>query len=407
MHIAFNHINRSEGKDQFLWNIATDAVINAFLMEDGLPIPEGGVNIPWASKYNAEELYNVIKKNSELAQKLIDEIRKNNPDFGKNNGAGHASHGRWDPNAKKKQQQGQSSGGQGQKENNSDDKENKNGQGSGNEKDKDKQNGQGSGSEKDKEKEKNGQGNGESEEERRRRKRIENEQKEFEQEGEKNAFDKNNKDKKEQLEQMKDDINNNACHQAGNQAGEYQRRVGAIGKKSHLVDWRYFLRESIKYDLDWSYKNATIEDGVLRANLEDIPRPEVEIVLDTSGSIDAELLKNFLRECKNIMTTSKVKVGCFDTKFYGFHEIRNEYDIEHMPFEGGGGTDFNAAVGAFTKKTVNRIIFTDGYAPMPRTPMRAIWVVIGDDPIKPEGGKVIYVKRSEFDRKYNHLLIKK
>ena len=29
-HIAFNHILRSEGKDHQIWNIATDAVINAF-----------------------------------------------------------------------------------------------------------------------------------------------------------------------------------------------------------------------------------------------------------------------------------------------------------------------------------------------------------------------------------------
>ncbi len=372
-HIAFNHINRSKDKDHELYNIASDAVINAFLMEDGLPIVEGGINFPWASKYNADELYEVLKKNNELAKKMIDEIRKQNPDFGKNNGAGHASHGRWDPN--QKQQKGSSKGGKGQ---------------SGDDKDKQQEGSQ-----------------GESEEERRRKKRIANEQKEFEEEGEKNAFDKNRKDKKEELEKMKEDISNNACHQAGNQAGEYQRRVGEIGGKSRIVDWRYYLRESIKYDLDWSYKNATIEDGVLRANLEDIPRPEVEIVLDTSGSIDEQLLKNFLRECKNIMTTSKVKVGCFDTKFYGFHEVRNEYDIEHMPFEGGGGTDFDVAVGAFTKKTVNRIVFTDGYASMPKQPMRVIWVVIGDHTINPDGGKVIYVNRRDLDKKYNNYLIKK
>jgi predicted metal-dependent peptidase len=105
------------------------------------------------------------------------------------------------------------------------------------------------------------------------------------------------------------------------------------------------------------------------------------------------------------MSTSKVKVGCFDTKFYGFHEVRNEYDIEHMPFEGGGGTDFDVAVNAFSRKTVNRIIFTDGYADMPKKPVRAIWVVIGDHTINPDGGKVIYVDRKMLDKK--HYLVKK
>lgn len=413
-HIAFNHIKRSKDKEQLLYNIATDAVINAFLMEDGLPITEGGVNIPWAKNFNADELYEILKHNRDLAQKLIDKLMEQNPDFAKNCGAGHASHGKWDPNAKKKKGNSGSSQGDGEEEKKKKGNGQNNGEGeeSDNEKKK-KGQGQGNGDKEEEnkdDKKKDGQGDGEgeeSEEERKRKKRIANEQKEFEEEGEKDAFNKNRKEKKDQLEKMKDDIQKQSSHQAGTQAGEYQRKVGEIGKSSRLVDWRYYLRESIKYDLDWSYKNATIEDGVLRANLEEFTKAEVEIVLDTSGSIDSELLKNFLRECKNIMRTSKVKVGCFDTKFYGFHEIRNEYDIEHMKFEGGGGTDFDVAVNAFTNKVVNRIVFTDGYADMPKKTVRAIWVVIGDARINPDGGKVIYVSRSDFDRKYANRLIKK
>ena len=56
-HIAFDHIFRSEGKDKDLWNIATDSVINSFLKQDGLPIVEGGVDIPEAINYDAEEMY--------------------------------------------------------------------------------------------------------------------------------------------------------------------------------------------------------------------------------------------------------------------------------------------------------------------------------------------------------------
>ena len=413
-HIAFNHIKRSKDKEQELYNIATDAVINAFLMEDGLPNIEGGIDIPWAKNYNADELYEILKNNRDLAKKLIDKLMEQNPNFGKNNGAGHASHGKWDPNAKTKKGSSGSSGnndqkqkGKGQQSDGEDEDENekKNGKGQ-NGDDKDKK-GEGKDGDQDKKGKKGSGEDEESEEERRRKKRIANEQKEFEEEGEKKAFNKNKKEKRDQLEKMKEEVQKETSHQAGSQAGEYQRRVGDIGKSSRIVDWRYYLRESIKYDLDWSYKNASIEDGVLRANLEEFTKAEVEIVLDTSGSIDAELLKNFLRECKNIMRTSKVKVGCFDTKFYGFHDIRNEYDIEHMKFEGGGGTDFDVAVGAFTNKVVNRIVFTDGYAPMPKKPVRAIWVVIGDTEIHPEGGKVIYLNRHEFDKKYANRLIKK
>lgn len=40
-HIAFNHILRSKDKDKETWNIASDAVINAFLQKDGLPLIKG------------------------------------------------------------------------------------------------------------------------------------------------------------------------------------------------------------------------------------------------------------------------------------------------------------------------------------------------------------------------------
>ena len=55
-HIAFNHILRSKGKDEKLWNIATDAVINQFLKRDGLEIVKGGIDIEDAINYDVEEL---------------------------------------------------------------------------------------------------------------------------------------------------------------------------------------------------------------------------------------------------------------------------------------------------------------------------------------------------------------
>ena len=126
--------------------------------------------------------------------------------------------------------------------------------------------------------------------------------------------------------------------------------------------------------------------------------PLTEILLDTSGSISETLLKNFLRECKNILITSKVKAGCFDTKFYGFYPIRNLNDIDNMPFKGGGGTDFDVAVNAFSKRVENKIIFTDGCAPLPKKYLDAIWVVFGRDEFHPKGGKVIYINEEELKR---------
>ena len=126
--------------------------------------------------------------------------------------------------------------------------------------------------------------------------------------------------------------------------------------------------------------------------------PETEIVLDTSWSVDDELLRNFLRECRNILQRSRVWAGCFDTVFYGFHEIRTEEDIEQMPLEGGGGTDFNAAAGAFSLRVDNRIIFTDGEADMPGEALDAVWMVYGDKAIDPPGGRVIHITEEQLER---------
>ena len=179
---------------------------------------------------------------------------------------------------------------------------------------------------------------------------------------------------------------------SGNAVRQDERDVGDIGSAPPFIDWRLLLQDTINYGVDWSYTNAVLEDGIVRPVLEEIPVPETEIVLDTSWSVDEELLRNFLRECRHILSFSRMKAGCFDTVFYGFHDIRTEKDIEEMEFMGGGGTDFDAAAGAFTFRVDNRIIFTDGQAPVPDRYLKAIWVVYGDEKIEPPGGTVIYVR---------------
>ncbi len=402
-HIAFNHILRSEGKDHELWNIATDGVINQFLKRDGLKMAPGGVDMAEAINYDAEQLYEKLlqekqqgqqqsgqgnsqqnqqqpqsqqenretqnqERNQENKQQSSDgeqsggESEKNSQKEDKSKqDVGHDTHSMWEQAVKKHKEQQEKT----------DKKENLLDKLLGKDK-------------KDKEKTE-----------------LEKKQEELESMGEKDAFKKNLKDKKKQLEELKEAISKQAS-QAGTSTNRDIRTVNDIGTAKPLIDWRYVLRETIKYDVDWSYKNATLEDGVVSANLEEQPMPETEIVLDTSGSINEVLLKNFLRECKNILQHTKLKVGCFDTEFYGFHEIRTEEDIEKMQFEGGGGTDFDVAVGAFSRRVENKIIFTDGEASMPDMPLVAIWIVFGGKRINPKGGKVIHVDDEQLERLYNY-----
>ena len=56
-HIAFNHINRCKNKDERVWNLATDAVINAFLKKDGLKLVKSAIMVEDAINYDVESLY--------------------------------------------------------------------------------------------------------------------------------------------------------------------------------------------------------------------------------------------------------------------------------------------------------------------------------------------------------------
>ena len=430
-HIAFNHILRSEGKDHQIWNIATDAVINAFLKRDGLKMIDGGVDIAEAINYDAEQLYEKLLEEKQQQQQSQGGSGENQNEQNQNGQSQNSQ------NQESQQQNGQSGGGSSGEEQ-PDQKEQTGGQSGGSSSEQSEQQEKGSSTggtsgEQDeheetkedvghdthsmwedavkKHKEEQSKGkkkeslfdklfNKDKTEKKEDKTEVEKKQEECEGLGEKDAFKKNLEEKKRELEELKEAIAKQAT-QAGTTTNRDIRTVTDIGRAKPLIDWRYVLREAIKYDVDWSYRNAYIEDGVVSANLEEQPMPETEIVLDTSGSINEVLLKNFLRECKNILQHSRVKVGCFDTEFYGFHEIRTEEDIENMRFQGGGGTDLDVAVGAFSRRVENKIIFTDGEASMPEKPMDAIWIVFGGTRINPRGGRVIDITEEQLERLYS------
>ena len=410
-HIAFDHINRSENKDKEVWNIATDAVINAFLKKDGLKLINGTVDMPEAINYDAEELYNIlIKKKNESNENESNNQNENNDSSNQNeNHKGPSNHAMWEVKIKEKNSnqngssnnqdnkndnsnQNGSSNNQDNKNDNSNQNGNENNQSNQDEKDdlNNKSNtdkGRSNVDNKDGKSDANNQKNSKVKENIERNKRM----------GERKVFEQNRIERKKQLEELRDNLAKQMTG-AGTSTNESNLKVEDIGVAKPLIRWRRLLKENINFNVDWSYKNATIEDGVLTSHLEYLPSPLTEILLDTSGSISETLLKNFLRECKNILITSKVKAGCFDTKFYGFYPIRNLNDIDNMPFKGGGGTDFDVAVNAFSKRVENKIIFTDGCAPLPKKYLDAIWVVFGRYEFYPKGGKVIYINEEELKR---------
>jgi predicted metal-dependent peptidase len=188
--------------------------------------------------------------------------------------------------------------------------------------------------------------------------------------------------------------------QAGKEAEARPREIEDPGLAAVVSGLAEMLEPSMQTDYDW-FPGTTIRDGVIRHEFRAYPVSYAEILLDTSASVDADLLRAFVRGVKGLMRQDAVvRVGCFDTRFYGFQDINSEQDIQNLQLSGAGGTDFHAAIHAFTGDAENRIIFTDGYAEMPEERCDAIWVVYGNAVIHPVGGRVLYVRPTEEKEKH-------
>ena len=179
---------------------------------------------------------------------------------------------------------------------------------------------------------------------------------------------------------------------AGKQTDARSRSMPIPGLAALVDGLAELLEPSMQMDYDW-FPGSTIRDGMLRHEFRAYPVAYSEVLLDTSASVDEELLRAFVRGVKGLLRQDAVlRVGCFDTRFYGFQEIRTEQDILNLELVGAGGTDFHTAVNAFTGDAENKIIFTDGYAEIPEQRCDAIWVVYGNMSIQPPGGRVLYGK---------------
>ena len=424
-HVAFEHIFRSEGKDKQLWNIATDSVINALLKQDGLPMIDGGVDIPEAVNYDAEEMYN----------KLLEEKKKQQEQqSSQGNQQQQNSQGNQQQQDSQGSQEQQSSQGDQEQQSSQGNQEQQSSQGS--QEQQSSQSGQGQQNSQEQTEEQADVGHDthslwdKAIEERKKEQQEQAQQKakkeskktakdkekqddteqteqqtnEFVEKGEKETFKQNKIERRKQLQELSKELAEQSSHEAGTGIQRQGKKLSDIGIATPLIDWRKLLRQAVKYDEEWTRKNARMRNGYFRHKVEEIPIPETEILLDTSGSVSETLLRNFLRECKNILANSKVKVGCFNTEFHGFTELRRVEDIDNMSFPIGGGTDFNAAVEAFSRRVPNKIIFTDGEAPMPEKAVRnVIWVVFGNQQINPRGGKVININGEQLRKLYRYM----
>ncbi len=446
-HIALDHILRVENRDKDLWNIATDAVINAYLKRDKLKLIPKIINYPDAVKYNAEELYDELLKEKQNKEKNGGQGQQNQQGQGQQS-QGQSSGGPQGQNNQNQQgQNGQSSSGSNQSGNQDDSDTQGEPEESKSIKDlldkfghddhskwedavkqhheQEKQKQQGNGSNQQGQQDQKGQSkdkgqgnsNGEQGPDDDAKKAIDDAKKKFEGKDMKDIFDQNAKHSEELQKDIQKEMDrgelkegtpgpvssNSQSGQAGTGSAYADITMSNVGEAPSLFRLDRYLRPPRRFREGYADNKFVVKDGgMLKRIHEQKPIRQMDILIDTSGSIDDDILKSFLQQCKSILINTRgqiiLRIGSFSDRFdekRGFVRVRTPEEIDNLHFIGRGGTNFHAAIEAFqrySRGVENLVILTDGEDEWRTLPeCRAIWVIYGGKRISPPGGKTINI----------------
>lgn len=131
---------------------------------------------------------------------------------------------------------------------------------------------------------------------------------------------------------------------AGNLPAGLERMVDEV--LNPKVDWREtlarFLVDIAHNDYSWSRPNRRYAgSGFILPSLYNVEMGQVVLMVDTSGSIDRNLLNKFAAEMQDACSLfhSPIKVLYVDTEVAGEQDIDPDAPVKLEP-RGGGGTDF-------------------------------------------------------------------
>ena len=168
--------------------------------------------------------------------------------------------------------------------------------------------------------------------------------------------------------------------------------ISRINWKAQL--WRYLVQTPTDFN---GFDRRFISRGLYLDSLEG-ESLNVDAVIDTSGSIDGELLSQFIAEIKSILRAYphiRCRLFYADSDLYGPYDLSRNSDIPKP--KGGGGTSFAPYFEYYEKKKTTTkqisIYLTDGYGDFPeKIPQQdVLWVVVPGGLASPEFpfGKVI------------------
>ncbi len=184
-------------------------------------------------------------------------------------------------------------------------------------------------------------------------------------------------------------------------------------KEKGKLNWKKLLREFTQEEMfDYSFCPPDKRLGESELFLPDFNDTDVAVrnllfMVDTSGSVDEEMLNEVYSEIKSAIEQFSGKVegmiGFFDSDVVEPVPFSSEEDLGDIEAYGGGGTDFAPIFEYVRKECKNEmpsgiIIFTDGYGHLPDEDfddVPVLWMITVDDLFEPPFGRVAYTNDVE------------
>lgn len=156
------------------------------------------------------------------------------------------------------------------------------------------------------------------------------------------------------------------------------------------LPWDQILKRFIKAGVsrnDYSWKRPKQRGKVYLPRLHTPKVGEIDISIDTSGSVSARAFNKFLSEVYGVLKSvkpSQINVSQWDHHLRGNSPVKDIKDLQRLEFTGGGGTRASCAFNAFAEnsKSLAMVIISDGYIAsedLPKETRPVIWAIYNNE----------------------------
>lgn len=152
------------------------------------------------------------------------------------------------------------------------------------------------------------------------------------------------------------------------------------------LNWKALLKKYVSNTVEranYSWKKPKSRGSVYLPRLRSLKVGQIDIAIDTSGSVTDKEFNQFLSEVFSVLNTvkpSSIGLIQWDHELRSNDQLKSVEDFKRLPFNGGGGTCVSTAFEGFKQNKSSQllVIITDGYL-YPEPPVAekrpVLWVV--------------------------------